>query len=118
MVASWCHVDILQILRRLAVENFAEEKSDGSTKADFVMVKPTIVLLVESIQIGGVVCQHLAPGSFVTPRKQVLKFGESLLPGPIQIGSCVHKIREGFLIKEFQPKQATINVDFRLSSLP
>jgi hypothetical protein len=30
----------------------------------------------------------------------------------------MHKIREGFLVKEFQPKQATINVDFRLSSLP
>ncbi len=102
MVASWRHVDVLKISRHLAVKNFADKKSDGSTKA--VMVEPTIVLLVKIIQIGGVVCQHLAPGSFVTPRKHVLKLGESLIPGPIQFGSCMHKIREGFLIKECQPK--------------
>ncbi len=68
--------------------------------------------------VGEVVSHNLVPGSFEAFCKNILELWESLLPGPIQFGSCMHEVMQSFFIKKLFANRATINVDFGLSSFP
>ncbi len=104
-------IDILDVSGRLTIENSTDKKPNGSMKARFIVLR-----FDDGALVGEVVSHHLTPGSLVTALKNILKLGESLIPVPVQLSSCLDKIWESLFVEELHPKGSTVHVDFSFPS--
>ena len=50
--------------------------------------------------------------AFVAALENILELGESLVPVPVQLSSCLDEIWESLLIEELHPKGSAVHVDF------
>ena len=107
MVSARGQVDVLDVPVHLTIENSADKKSNRFIKASFVVLG-----FNDGALVGEVVSHHLAPGSFVAAFENILKLGQSLLPVPVQLGSCLNEVWKSLLVKELHPKGSAVQVDF------
>ncbi len=63
--------------------------------------------------------EYLVPGGRIQVSKNVLELQKRLFPAPVQTGSCLVKLGEGFLKEKIHPKSTAINADlcFSVSTL-
>jgi hypothetical protein len=100
-------IDVLDVSGRLTIEDCADKEPNGSIKAHFVVLR-----FDDGALVGEVVSHHLPPGSFVAAIENILELGESLVPVPVQLSSCLDEIWESLLIEELHPKGSAVHVDF------
>ena len=122
MVPARGQIDVLDVPGRLTIQNSADEELHGSIKALFA-VGPifrfdghlvSCGVLRREVKVTKVIFLHFAPGSPIRTVENVLKLGESLGPGPIQLRSCLDEIWEGLLIKKLHPEGSAVHMDFSL----
>ena len=56
--------------------------------------------------------------AFVAALENILELGESLVPVPVQLTSCLDEIWERLLIEELHPMGSAVHVDFTFPALP
>jgi hypothetical protein len=120
MVPARGQIDVLDVPGRLTIQNSADEELHGSVKA-LLAVGPifgfdqrylfSCFFVRREVEV---VFYHFAPGSPVGTVQNVLKLGESIGPGPIQLRSRLDEIWEGLLIKKLHPEGTAVHVDFSL----
>jgi hypothetical protein len=99
MVPARGQIDVLDVPGRLTFQNSADKNPYGFVKASFVVLGLKDIPLLRKV-----VFHHLAPGNFVAACKNILKFGECLVPAPIQLGICLEEVWESLLIKNSIPR--------------
>jgi hypothetical protein len=96
VVPAWGQIDVLDVSGHLTIKDCADEEAHSAMEALFVFFDDGLV--------GEVVFQDLSPGSFVAAFENILELGESLVPVPVQLRSCLDEIWEGLLVKNSIPR--------------